>query len=163
MLILLHWSSDLEFLTVKSNATSKFGKSCLITAQPVPAPNLVTPTENPDELLHRRSMTSKTLYQTVRPSRESLPEEAGRTSLCTQELEHVDCGEVEDNEDKPIDNETLENYVPREEPSSGPIGDYISRSEKEKLREHSIRASVKVSMRHVVSQLIEKQLTTYSQ
>lgn len=69
-----------------------------------------------------------------------MAEEAETMAFCTQGFERVDSRKVnkheEEHEDKHedelIDSEILNNYVPREEPCGGTIGDYVTRPGVEK-------------------------------
>lgn len=96
------------------------------------------------------------------PSWESLAKEVKTRGLCTQELERVYCCEIEKCEEQQVDEliETaiLDSYVPHEEPCDGPVVDYVSRSEVEKLVEESIKTAVEVALRRAVMGMMEAKI-----
>lgn len=61
----------------------------------------------------------------------------------------------DEHRDEIIDNETLERYVQREEPKSGPLQDYENRSEEEKLMGDIIKKAVKLSTKRIINRITE--------
>lgn len=82
----------------------------------------------------------------ARPSRDPGDKEANRMSLWTQESQRVVYWEVVQHEDEPeddlIDNKILDCNLPREESSDGPVEDYITRFEGERLAEENIKTAI---------------------
>lgn len=67
----------------------------------------------------------------------------------------VDRLEVGEQVDELFDNETLDIYVPHKEPSDGPLGDYETYSEKERLMRDNIKIGVEVATRRFVPGFME--------
>lgn len=88
-------------------------------------PNLLTPTESHDELLHRPILRNKTYYQTAHPSRESLLKKPRRGLFRPKSFKNADHHEVDDLADELIGDEILDSCGQHEKPSDGPTRDYM--------------------------------------
>lgn len=55
-----------------------------------------------------------------------------------------------------MDNEIFDSSVPHEEPSGGPNGDYMKRSDVERLMEDNIRTAVEVTTSRIVTGIVEE-------
>lgn len=109
-------------------------------------------------MLHVSNMTKDTSNRSAQPSGESLPNEAEKMALWKQGLKYVDRSKVDQNEDKHwdnlIDNEILDSYFPRKEPSGGPLEDHLSRSEVGMLMEVNIKTMVEVITSRVIMGIV---------
>lgn len=104
---------------------------------------MLSPTDNPVQLLHGTNMTNKTSYHTAQTLGETPLEEAKSIALWTQDFEHVDCSEVDEHGDEHkddiINNEILDTYSPRKKPAGGPSGNNATRSAVEQLMKDPIK------------------------
>lgn len=120
--------------------------------------NLVSPAEKPNQLLYGHIMTNDRSYQTARPSRKSLSEQAEMIAFWNQEFEHVNHLEADqhegDHDDRLSHNEILESFIPHEEPNRAPIGDYLSRSEMKNVMEKNIKTSIGIAPRTIVMRIV---------
>lgn len=66
-------------------------------------------------------------------------------ALWTRELECFHYSKVYEREKEVVDSEILDSYGRHEEPSGGPVGDYMPRSELKKLIEENIKNAVEVA------------------
>lgn len=76
--------------------------------------------------------------------------------LWTKELKRSDSRKVDKHEGYLIDNETLISYAPPEESGKGSNGEYMTRSEVERIIEDNIKTTVEVATRNVVAGIGEE-------
>lgn len=121
--------------------------------------SLLSPTRDPDKLLHGPNITNQTWYQTVRLSRESFGKETKARALCTKELERVYSSKIEkygdQHGDERIDCEILDSYILREEQRGGTVVDSITGSKVERLMEDNIKTAVEVKSTCVIIGIME--------
>lgn len=73
----------------------------------------------------------------------------------TEEIECADRRQVDEHEDELIHNEIRHRYIPREEPSGGPVWDNMTSAEVEKLVEENIKTAVEVTTGSIVTGIVE--------
>lgn len=114
----------------------------------------MTPIKRPDELLHGSNRTDETPHWR-HPSKESHEEEAKTTDLQKKDLGGGTGFEVDRNEDEWIGEEILDSFVTLGDLRDGPVRNYVTSPEVEKIMENNIKTAIEVASRRVVKEFDE--------
>lgn len=94
--------------------------------------------------------------------KDSLEEETTKMDLWFKEREYAYHEELFEQERNGLQNRALNSYAPHEKPSSGPTGNYMTRSDVENVLEDNIKDGVGPPTSHVIKEIVEGTMNTHS-